>query len=59
MPILKFNVAELPRTMTREQWLEAHRWLRVVSRKVEDELQNRIEQMIIFGRVLPPNTTLQ
>lgn len=33
-PNLVFNVNTLPRTMSRKEWKEAHRWLRIVTKEV-------------------------
>ena len=51
MPILKLTPKD--RTMTRREWKEAYRWLRIASHLVEAELQERFDNLVIYGTTHP------
>lgn len=47
--VLNFVPAKLPRSMTRQEWREAYRWLRIVSKTIEWQVANQLALRSIFG----------
>lgn len=48
---LTFNPDKLPRTMTRAQWHECYRWLRVVQRTVREHFEDAMMRAMLYGSV--------
>lgn len=43
MIALSFNQEKIPRTMTRAEWREVHRWRRVTQHKLKEMAEREIE----------------
>lgn len=52
MITVSFNTDKIPRTMTRREWCECHRWLRRCQREIENHMTDLPIGWDIFGRVI-------
>lgn len=50
---LAFNAKTIPRTTTREQWRAIDRWRRVAERKLREEMQRRVKNIMVYGTSHP------
>lgn len=51
MPILKLIPKN--RTMTKQQWKEANRWLRITSKIMEKELNKQFSNFVLYDTTHP------
>ena len=51
--LLRFNPKSLPRSMTRQQWQAAYRWLRESDKRLKAEMDQRLDDMTLFGTSQP------
>ena len=51
--ILVFDPTKLPRTMTRDEWREVHRWRRIADRRLRAETERRLVNMICYSTSHP------
>lgn len=42
--ILEFHPEELPRTMSKAEWIEASRWIRIVRRRLTKQIQELLDK---------------
>ena len=52
--MLYFDPAKLPRSMTKAQWKDAHRWVRQTTKKLHAAMDERLAQVMLYGRTMDP-----
>lgn len=53
MSLLCFDPKRLPRTLTKKEWKECYRWLRVVSNQISKEMERRMINLAMYGNSHP------
>lgn len=50
---LIFQPDRIPRTMTRQEWKEAYRWLRQTRNILKKNLEEQIHLLNVYGNTMP------
>lgn len=53
MVSLYWNPSKVPRTLTREQWKECYRWVRITRKRLREELQKQQQFLATYGTTMP------
>lgn len=50
---LMFIPEKIPRTTTREQWRELSRWRRLAQKRMEADIDQRVQNLVLYGTTHP------
>lgn len=50
---LYFNPSKFPRTIKRKEWKDIWRWKRVTEKRVKEEVDKQISNLIVYGSTMP------
>lgn len=44
--VLVFDITKIPRSTTREEWIELHRWRRLAQKRIEEAIRAKLEMLL-------------
>lgn len=51
---LYLDICKIPRTVTRAEWKEIHRWRRIVTRQLKKDVQHKMDMLAVYGTTMLP-----